>query len=95
MVAWSARKNAVSGSPYPGVVFMVMSKSWASHRLIHTAYSTFSISILMPMRLSWAAMTGAPDTMVGNVGITEHFTLKPLGTPASAISFLARSRSGL
>src|SRR5262249_10901977 len=54
LVECSGRKNATSGSAYPGVTFMVMSKSWASQRLIHTAYSTFSISMLMPMRLSWA-----------------------------------------
>src|SRR5438132_5401856 len=94
-VEWSAQKNAVSGSAYPGVVFIVMSKSWAIQRLIQIAYSTFSISTLMPMRLSWAAMTGAPDTIVGNVGITMHLTVKRLATPASAMSFFALSRSGL
>jgi hypothetical protein len=74
---------------------MVMSKSLASHRLIHTAYSTFSISALMPMRLSWAATTGAPATMVGKVGMTPSLTVKPAACPASAISFLAFSTSGL
>ena len=72
-----------------------MSKSLASHRLIQIAYSTFSISIVMPIRLRWAAMTGAPATMVGKVGITMHFTVKPPAWPASAISFLAFSTSGL
>src|SRR5262245_41149796 len=47
---------------------MVMSKSLASHRLIHTAYSTFSISTLMPMRLSWAATTGCPGAHGGEGG---------------------------
>ena len=79
LVEWSARKNAVSGSPYPGVVFIVMSKSLASHRLIHTAYSTFSISALMPMRFRFAATTGAPLTIVGNVGMTQSLTVKPSG----------------
>ena len=72
-----------------------MSKSLASHRLIHTAYSTFSISAVMPMRLSWAATTGAPETIVGKVGITPSFTVKPAVWPASAMSFLALSTSGL
>ena len=72
-----------------------MSKSWACHRLIQMAYSTCSISMVMPMRLSCCAMTGAPDIMVGNVGITMHFTVKPLAWPASAMSFLAFSTSGL
>ena len=40
-------------------------------------------------------MTGAPATMVGNVGITHDFTVKPLAWPASAMSFLAFSTSGL
>ena len=40
-------------------------------------------------------MTGAPATMVGKVGITPSFTVKPAAWPASAISFLAFSTSGL
>ena len=40
-------------------------------------------------------MTGAPDTIVGKVGITMHFTVKPEATPASAMSRLAFSTSGL
>ena len=49
----------------------------------------------MPMRLSWAATTGAPETMVGKVGMTPSFTVKPEANPASAMSFLAFSTSGL
>jgi len=44
---------------------------------------------------AYFAMTGAPATMVGKVGITEHLIVKPWAWPASAMSFLAFSTSGL
>ena len=47
--------------------------------LIQTPYSSWMICTSTPIFLSWAAMTWAPATMVGNVGITLSVVLKPPG----------------
>ena len=63
--------------------------------LIHTPYSSWMICASTPIFLSWAAITCEPATIVGKVGITFSVVLKPLGKPASASSFFARSTLGV
>ena len=62
---------------------MVMSKSKLGLMmfLIQTPYSSWMICTSIPIFLSWAAMTWAPATIVGNVGITLSVVLKPFGKP--------------
>src|SRR5262245_24948197 len=63
--------------------------------LIQTPYSSWTIWASTPTFFSWAAMTCAPATIVGKVGMTLSVVLKPLGKPASARSFFARSGFGV
>ena len=62
--------------------------------LIQTPYSSWMIWTSTPIFLSCAAITWAPATIVGKVGITFSVVLKPVGNPASARSFFARSTFG-